>query len=187
MAYIRTIRERRSVRMQGYDYTAAGAYFVTVCAHERRCLFGEIASEQMALNHVGRTIERCWLAIPDHFPGVELDEFVLMPNHLHGIVVLPGSAATRRQPTATGLAPPRTSRPIPRSISTVVGSFKSAAAREINRLNGAPSAPVWQRSYYEHVIRDESSLNQIRQYIADNPRLWAEDAENPFVKTVRGR
>jgi REP element-mobilizing transposase RayT len=183
MAEIRVLPQRRSIRLQGYDYASAGAYFITVCAHERRCLFGNVVDDKMMPNEIGQVIEQCWFGIPAHFPDVELDEFTLMPNHLHGILVMPATAPGTGDacvaPTQAGSGPAR------RSIAAIVGSFKSAATRAINRLRGKLTPPLWQRNYYEHVIRDERALGDIRQYIADNPRLWAEDSQNPLENIAR--
>lgn len=172
---------RRSIRTPAYDYSAPGLYFVTACTHDRRCLFGEIAGEHMVLNECGRIVESCWQAIPEHFPDIELDEFVVMPNHVHAILGIVEPVG------ATHGSPPGTSRgPGHRSLGAIVGTFKTAVTQRINRLRATPGALVWQRSYYEHVIRNERALDAIRQYIADNPRRWAEDGENPDVVRRRG-
>jgi REP element-mobilizing transposase RayT len=145
--------ERTSPRLGRYDYTSPGAYFVTVCARDRACLFGTIVDDKMRENRLGRIVADCWTALPNHFPLVELDAFVVMPNHLHGIVWLPRA----------GHAPP-----LPR----LIGSVKSAASR-------AAGNPLWQRSFYDRVIRNETELRLLRQYIAENPLRWALDRENP--------
>jgi REP element-mobilizing transposase RayT len=183
MGEITVLPQRRSVRLQGYDYASAGAYFITVCTHERRCLFGDIVDDKMGASAIGQVAEQCWQATPAHFPDVQLDELTLMPNHLHGILVLPATVPATGDACVAPTKP--VSGPARRSIAAIVGSFKSAVTRKINGLHGEPTTPLWQRNYYEHVIRDEHALNQIRQYIADNPRLWAEDAENPLGKAVR--
>jgi len=122
------------------------------------------------------------LAIPDHFPHVLLDEFVVMPNHVHGILVMMPThdvGATHASPLQNDDTPARPRGPQPRSVASIVGPFKSAAAKRINEQRGTPGAPIWQRNYYEHIIRDDESLNQIRQYIAENPLRWYLDRENP--------
>ncbi len=114
-----------------------------------------------------------WNALPSHFPGVSLDAFVLMPNHVHGILALHGRGTACRAPTETF------GRPVPGSIPTIVRSFKSSAAREINRLRGTPGAAFWQRGYYEHIIRSPAVMTRLRRYIESNPSRWSLDQENP--------
>jgi len=185
---------RRSIRLPGYDYRQAGAYFVTICTYRRELLFDDPLLCQVA--------EAMWQRIPRHFPHVQLDAWVVMPNHLHGILIitdhpcrgeasqatgspakpLPISTAGFVDETASGDASPLPQRPTgvqPGSLGAIVGNFKAVAARRINRLRNEPGLPVWQRNYYEHVVRDERTLNAIRQYIADNPARWAWDTYNP--------
>lgn len=178
---------RRSLRLQGYDYAQAGAYFVTLCTQDRICLFGEIVDEQMRLNDAGKMVLASWDALPDRFRGIDLDEFVVMPNHIHGIIVLTDSTAV-----GAGLVPARdgpidagraTTRGAP-TVGEVVGAFKSITTvlyiRGVNQSGWPPfRGRVWQRNYYEHVIRDEASLHGIREYIVNNPLQWALDRENP--------
>jgi len=178
---------RRSIRLAGYDYSWAGAYFVTICAHDRICQFGDIMNGEMRLNDAGRIVERCWREIPAHFPHVELDEFVIMPNHIHGILVITNTLGTNDNIVGATHASPlqQTNRPCgpkSRSIAAIVGSFKSAVTKRINEMRGAPGEAVWQRNYYEHIIRDDESLNRIREYIMTNTIRWEEDEENPNGK-----
>ncbi len=280
---------RRSIRLRGYDYRQRGAYFVTIVAQDRHCLFGNVDGNIVRLNEAGRVARMVWEEIPAHFPHVELDAFVVMPNHIHGIIVIasndavgttasdpphvgathvgathvgathasplrpspepsrpsdprrspdppqigathaspvspspepsrpsdprrspdpPQIGATHASPVSPSPEPSRPSdprrppdppdmgathmgathaSPLPlrpsgpprRSIGAIVGSYKSVVSKRINELRGTPGAPVWQRNYYEHIIRDASSLNRIREYIANNPARWAQDADNP--------
>jgi REP element-mobilizing transposase RayT len=131
------------------------------------------------LNQFGNIVQECWIAIPEHFPKVILDEFVIMPNHVHGIIVIaetPRVGATHASPLHKHPRGPQR-----QSVGAIVGSFKSAVTKRINECRAAPSEPVWQRNYYEHVIREEASLNRVRKYIAENPLQWAYDPENPSV------
>jgi REP element-mobilizing transposase RayT len=164
---------RRSIRLDGYDYAQDGVYFVTVCAYGRECRFGSIADEIMQINAEGEIIVACWQAIPEHFQNAELDEFIIMPNHIHGIVSI---ACENRNTERSTTTPKGTTRS---SLGAVVGAFKSAATKRINQLDETASNPVWQRGYYERIIRDERELNDTRQYIVDNPLKWALDDENP--------
>lgn len=169
---------RHSIRLKDYDYSQAGAYFVTICAWNRECAFGEIIDGEMQLNEWGEVVALCWDEIPIHFPNVELDAFVIMPNHVHGIIIIPDSVEARHA------SPLQQKTEIPRgikrkSLGAIVGSFKSATTKRINQIRSNPGAPVWQRNYYEHIIRDEEDLHDILEYIAGNPVKWGEDEENP--------
>jgi REP element-mobilizing transposase RayT len=178
------LHRRRSIRLKGYDYTRAGAYFVTICTKDRTCLFGDVADGVMRLNQMGHIVRQCWLAIPEHFPHVLLDEFVVMPNHVHGIIVIMAThivGARHAVPQQFG-KPEQFAKPVPGSIPTIVRSFKSAATKRINHHRGTPGAPVWQRDYFEHIIRNDESLNRIREYILNNPLQWALDRENPLAQ-----
>ena len=192
---------RRSIRLQGYDYTQNGAYFVTICAHERLHLFGKVVDGNMHLNDWGMFVRSCWHEIPSHHPYIELDAFVVMPNHMHGVIVIAGDNGVMIDTTGddrrgmidtTGddrrgmiyHAPTdikrEFSKPIAHSLSSIVGTFKAAVTRHIKRQPNAPDHPIWQRNYYEHIIRSEESLNTIRSYVATNPTKWVEDSlHNP--------
>ncbi|ABQ25033.1 transposase [Geotalea uraniireducens] len=196
------IHHRQSIRLAGYDYAAPGAYFVTVCALNREFLFGHILAGDMVLNDAGRMVEKWWQGVPEHFPNVLLDAFVIMPNHFHGIVQIenvgagspcvivnmenvgagsprpilgPGGEPPDRQPQG-GVTPP-----LRATLGQIVGYFKYQTTKQINQLRDNPGVPVWQRNYYERVIRDDEELATIREYIRFNPVKWAEDAENPAV------
>ncbi len=188
MSYSPHSHHRRSIRLKEYDYSQPGAYFVTICTHDRACLFGGVVDGEMRLNEFGEMVHECWQAIPDHFPHAMLDEFVIMPNHVHGIISIVDAAivdnvgATHASPLKSASSlPPR--GPKQKSIGAIVGSFKSAVTKRINEYRNTPGAPVWQRNYYEHIIRNEESLNRIRQYIADNPARWTFDRENTAALT----
>jgi putative transposase len=173
---------RRSVRLKGYDYAQSGAYFLTVCTEHRDCLFGEIVDGEMRLSAFGRSVNVVWDAIPDHFHGVSLDEFVVMPNHAHGIVLIASAIGDASGPQGTACrAPTRESfgKPVAHSLATIVRSFKSATMKLINDARGTRGAHVWQRNYYERVIRDDRELDAIREYIAQNPLNWMDDENRP--------
>ncbi|MCS6804883.1 MAG: transposase [Blastocatellia bacterium] len=225
---------RRSIRLKGYDYAQPGAYFITICTHDRACLFGDVVDGKMRLNAMGQMVQQCWQEIPCHFPHVELDAFVVMPNHIHGILVItdtnvgarhvgarhagarhavplhhampvppppmppqnpiPSSNAMpphdavppRNIPTSPNTTTPRTEqfgKPVAGTVPTIIRSFKSAVTQRINAVRRTPGAPVWQRNYYEHIIRDNDSLYRIRQYIRDNPLRWMFDRANPNATT----
>jgi REP-associated tyrosine transposase len=177
---------RRSLRLKAYDYAQAGAYFVTICTQDRTCLFGDIVDDHMQLNDAGYVLAETWARIPAQFSDVEIDAFVVMPNHVHGIIVLPDAGppvgatlVVARNPDGARAA----ARAAP-TLGDVVGAFKSAATVEYIRGAKTKAWPkfhrrLWQRNYYEHVIRNETALNRIRRYIDENPARWAFDDENP--------
>jgi putative transposase len=169
--------DRRSIRLPQYDYTQAGAYAITICTEGREPLLGEIDANGVHLNSYGELVEDCWRQIPDRNRPVQLDVFVVMPNHLHGIVLLGSAAAVGG--TARRARTEAFGQPVPGSLPTLVRSFKSAAARRINQLRGTPGGRVWQRGYYERVIRNERELAAVRRYVLGNPLAWALDPENP--------
>jgi len=173
----RNLPRRESIRLPHYDYTEVGAYFVTVCADKRRALFAKIIDDTIIEKEFGSVIRACWMAIPEHFPYVSLDAFVIMPNHIHGILVIyeqPSVGAQHAAPANQSVAPG--------SLGAIIRSFKSASTKHINELRKSPSNPIWQRNYYEHVIRNDDELDRIRQYIIYNPVLWAVDRENPATE-----
>ena len=274
-----TRRDRRSIRLPRYDYGRAGAYFVTVVTAGREWVFGEVVGGVMRLNPIGEIVQTCWTSIPDHCPGATLDTYIIMPNHIHGILILGGVGArhavpivdhatnprhhaTASGPDAAGDDVPdawarhavplhdvdgdigrkwtsddgavdgdigrrwtsddgavggdggrkwtsvdgavggdggrkwtsddgavggteRFGRPAVGTIPTVVRSFKAASTRQVNAQRMAPGSPVWQRNFYEHVIRTDESLHRIRQYIADNPLKWDLDRLNGLARGSR--
>lgn len=176
---------RRSIRLQGYDYSQAGAYFVTICTQDRECLFGEVVTGQVHLSKIGRLVTDCWDAIPQHFSHVVSDEFVVMPNHIHGIIVIAEDARVGVQyieplqiePLHGKTGHHAYQRVIPKSVGSIVRSYKAAVTRFANE--NERESIIWQRNYYEHVIRHERALNAIREYIRNNPLNWAQDIDHP--------
>ena len=161
---------RHSIRLREYDYTQAEAYFITVVAYGRTALFGEVAGGEARLNEFGRIVEWSWADLPKHYLGVLCDEFVVMPNHIHGIIVL-------GQPivVGAGLKPAPTRR---HGLPEIVRALKTFSARRINDIRHTPGAPVWQRNYYEHIVRGDGELLRVREYIVNNPMEWENDREN---------
>ena len=168
-------RARRSIRLRDYDYASAGAYFVTMVTRDRQCLFGDVVDGEIRLNHWGQTVRDEWEKSAQIRKEIELDAFVVMPNHVHGIVVITDAPerATGRSPLHSG--------PTERSLAAFVGGFKSAVTKGIREVSGSPGTPVWQRNYFEHVIRNEESLHRIQQYIHNNPAQWEFNRENPLA------
>jgi REP element-mobilizing transposase RayT len=165
MPYDPDKHHRRSIRLKNYDYSQAGAYFVTVVVQGRDLLFGEIVGAEMHPNAAGQAVERWWEEIARKYPTLEKDEFVVMPNHFHGIIRIAGG----------GGAP---------TLGQVMDWLKTMTTNEYIRGAKGKGWPrfqgrLWQRNYHEHVIRDEDELNRIREYIVYNLRQWAFDRENP--------
>jgi putative transposase len=159
--------QRQYTRLPGYDYATPGAYYVTICTEGRRCVFGEVVEDGVVLSSAGSIVREIWATLPDLVDGITLDHFVIMPNHLHALLALGDRAA-----------------PLPR----VIGTFKSLSTKSVNRSKGTPGAALWQRSYHDHVVRDEADLARIREYIANNPLKWHLDRENPaHVRRAAGR
>ena len=240
MGYDPKKHHRRSIRLRGYDYASAGGYFITICTHQRQCLFGDIVAGDMRLNTLGETVQSHWMRLPRHHPHVRLDAFVVMPNHVHGILILtenpppppPAGAGLTDHPAGAGLAdnplapnqtpstkpvstnpsgktvfphssednarfgradfgahgpedpPARSPTPAPigrlvhskqHGIPEILRGFKTFSARRINQIRKIRGIPVWQRNYYERIIRDEIALRNIRRYIRNNPMSWQQD------------
>lgn len=197
--YDSTKHHRRSIRLRGYDYAMPGAYFVTMITDNRECLFDNDVFRRIA--------EWNWKAIARHFENVELDEWIVMPNHIHGVMIITDTEAARVRVTRKGEAfvkeqfPPRQGWDIPIKVSqnqdltnasplpahgvppgalgAIVGNFKSVTTRRINNVCHSRSATLWYRNYYEHIVRNEKDLNRIREYIMANPFHWDHDRENP--------
>ena len=189
--------QRRSIRLRGYDYAQAGAYFITICTHNRTHLFGTIAAGTVLTNAAGNAAADCWLQIPVHFPNVELDQWVVMPNHIHGILVITtpieGAFVAEAHTAATAQAqanaaahltspakekPQSPHRPRPSGTAGTIGSivrgFKIGVTNWHRRQSIA--APIWQRNYWEHIVRDESQMQRIQNYIINNPAQWDSDS-----------
>jgi len=144
---------RKRLRLAGFDYRQAGAYFITICTWRWERVLGTVTDGQVHLSVMGAIVEAAWRSIPLHHPGVAIDAFVVMPHHVHGILVFRSSV---------------------QSLGEVVGKFKAASTRGINQLRRTPGARVWHRSYYDHIIRDDRDWWRVRRYIDDNPRNWDE-------------
>jgi putative transposase len=183
---------RPSLRLRGYDYTRAGLYFVTSVTRRRGALFGEVIDGEMRLNRFGEIVEQAELDLPRHYPNVELGEFIVRPNHFHGIIILNDSskgesvqadvpipvetlAGQEVLPAGAKTRPYRKNR----GLSESVRAFKSFSARRINLLRKKQGIPVWQRGYYDHIIRNQQDLELTWLYIQSNPGQWPEGEENP--------
>jgi len=169
---------RRSIRLRGHDYSQSGFYFITVCTAQRECLFGNIVDGEMVLNEYGQMVRDEWAKTASIRREITLDEYVIMPNHFHGILVIAdgrGDRPVARTKTNSVAGTKPQSGPMPRSIGAFVAGFKSAVTQRINTKRQTPRQPVWQRNYYEHIIRNDAELNNIREYIRNNPAQWELD------------
>lgn len=189
MSYNPDLHHRRSIRLKGYDYAQAGAYFVTINLEHRLCLFGEIKNGAMNLNPAGKMVLRVWEEIPQKYPGVDIDAFVVMPNHIHGIIVL-GDLLNQLDDNHVGvglvptLAKGRATTRVAPTLGDVIGGFKSITTNQYIKgvkTQGWPAfnERLWQRNYHERILRDEDELNVRRNYIIHNPLNWNTDEENP--------
>ena len=181
---------RRSIRLKNYDYSQPGFYFLTICTYKRQSWFGEIKNDRMNLNQIGKIVAEEWINTPKIRPNFQLDEWVIMPNHLHGIVIinenlnlLSDRNVSKQKILDEGnmkISGARNAplRQEPNSISSFVAGFKSAVTKRINLLRNNRDIPIWQRNYYESIIRDEPSLITIREYILNNPFQWKKDPDN---------
>ena len=153
-----------STRLKGWDYSSNGFYFVTIVTKNREKLFGHIENKQMILNDYGKIVEQCWFDLPNHYVNCKLDAFVIMPDHVHGIIEIDNSVFD----IETGQRPVSTKKR--HGLSQFVGSLNSYSAKKINILRNTIGATVWQSRFYDSIIRDENSLDSIRNYITDNPK-----------------
>jgi REP element-mobilizing transposase RayT len=174
---------RRSVRLPDYDYSKPGAYFITICVRNRECLFGEIINGEMRLNEFGEIVSEKWLWLAQQYLYIKLDEFVVMPNHFHGILWIRDIArwgGSRPAPTQSDtfyndikIKP----------VGQLIGVLKTVSAKQVNIARNTVGFPVWQRDFYDHIGHNENELIQIRQYIRNNPSAWDNDNENPVLKS----
>jgi putative transposase len=175
------IFKRRSIRLKGWDYSSSGLYFITVCTQNRGCVLGKIAKGELELNESGYFVAQCWRDIPKHFPHAELDEFIVMPNHVHGIIAIFDSVGaynhTPRQMETNNHLPSLSMRSPCKTIGSMIRGFKIGCSKCFDK--NTDMSIIWQRNYYEHIIRNEAELTNTRQYIRENPATWLEDDENP--------
>ncbi len=170
---------RRSLRLKNYDYSQAGYYFVTICCYQKQCLFGDIVNSVMQLNQYGEIVEQEWLKSALIRKEIKLDKYVVMPNHFHRIIIINPVSANGCSPLPQPLNQSIIPSMKPKSLSSLMSGFKSAVTKNINLIRKKPGTKIWQRNYYEHIIRNETALNHIRQYIINNPLSWQNDQLHP--------
>ena len=193
MTFTPNIHHRRSIRLKNYDYSQPGAYFVTVCTHNRDSLFGHIHENAMIMNEAGVMIDRWWRELPKKYPMVDTDDYMVMPNHFHGIVAIVGAALRGRpdgsDPNIAGDRPGGQPHRVAPTLGDMIDWFKTMTTndyiRGVKQCQWRPfPGKLWQRNYYEHVIRNEHDLNAIREYVVNNPASWEKDNENPDRKEL---
>jgi putative transposase len=166
-------RKRKKIRLKEYDYPLPGGYFITICTYEKQCILSDIVDGEICLRDAGKIVETCWHDIPNHFTDVEIDEFIIMPDHVHGIVIIHEPVgAIHESPLPASVYDRRTMM-----LPKIVGRFKMNSAKQINNIFGTSGSHIWQRNYYEHIIRDDRDLKNTRQYIFNNPLKWNLDDE----------
>jgi putative transposase len=198
MKYNPERHHRRSIRLKGYDYSQPGWYYITICTHKRVILFGDIIEGEMVCNNAGKMIESIWQEIPQYYQGIKIDYYQIMPNHFHGIIIIVGADPRvcpdprvypenerTKAGQSQGIAPTLT-------LPDVIKRFKSLTTKRyiegVRQNNWPPfKGKIWKRNYYEHIIRDENELEQIREYIVNNPCKWHEDNDNPENMKIDNR
>ena len=168
------MKYRKRNRLTRYDYSQNGYYFVTVCTKDKREWFGRVEDDMMVLNEYGRIVSECWRDIPNHYGNVKLDESVIMPNHVHGIIIIENNVGNGFKPFPTKI----------HGLSEIMRGFKTFSSRKINNKITNNRHFHWQKSFYDHVIRSENELKLIREYILNNPKKWDMDVENMNVGAV---
>ena len=167
MPYDPDLHHRRSIRLPGYDYRAHGAYFITLVSVDRDCLFGSIVDGAVTLSPFGNVVDETWQWMSRQYPYLDLGEWVVMPNHFHAILWINELTATAGKLKI-------------KPLGSLVGAFKTVTTKQINTLRGSSTHTIWQRNYYEHIIRDDHAFEIIRNYIMTNPEQWEKDPENPL-------
>jgi REP element-mobilizing transposase RayT len=178
MPYNPYIHHRRSIRLQGYDYSQNGCYFITICTQDHISLFGKVYVGKMIKNIYGNMVEHTWKDLTKHNHHVKLDEFIVMPNHIHGIVILDNNFGLTYSGAGLEPAPTNTIHKY-HGIPEIVRQLKTFSARHINKIRNSPGDRVWQRNYYERIIRNEREYLNVVKYIIENPLKWDSDKNNP--------
>jgi len=172
-------QSRRSVRLPGFDYSNIGMYFVTICASERRCIFGRVHANSVALTPLGEIIKSCWIEIPRHFTRVKIESYAVMPNHVHGILTVHLKLPNANRSGGTMEAAEAFGKPTAGSLPTIIRSFKAATSKRARESGLVSGEPIWQKGYYEHAVRNTKEYVEITNYILLNPARWADDEDNP--------
>jgi len=190
MSYDPRIHHRKSIRLKGFDYSAPGSYYVTICAAKHRCVFGMIRNETLVPSDIGKIVDADWQRLTEHYPHIVLDEYQLMPNHLHAIVTIKetarGDMALSPLLGAKKPSPPerKFGKPIGCSVSTIIGAYKSGVTIKARKAGLVHNESLWQSRFYDHVIRSDRDFFMIQQYIKLNPTMWEYDVDNPDARGI---
>lgn len=174
----RNFHNRRSIRLKGYDYAKSGAYFVTICCKDQQCFLGRIENQEIKFTTIGKIVKMNWENIPCYFKNVTLDEYVIMPNHLHGVIVINDDdcGGIGRGEVTSPLPSPKSPQRIQKpTLGQIIAYFKYQSTKYVNQLRKTPGIKLWQRNYYEHIIHSKNDINRIRKYIIENPLKWRVD------------
>jgi REP element-mobilizing transposase RayT len=190
MSYDPRVHHRKSIRLKGFDYSAPGSYYVTICAAKHRRIFGMIRNEHLIHSDIGKIVDADWQRLTEHYPNIVLDEYQLMPNHLHAIVTFTETARRHMalSPLLGAKKPSSPERkfgnPIAGSLSTIIGAYKSGVTIKARKAGLIHSEPLWQSRFYDHVIRSDTDFFMIQQYIKLNPTMWEYDIDNPDAPAI---
>jgi len=176
MTYDPDKHHRRSIRLKEYDYSSAGAYFITICTYNKECIFGNVTNSEMQPNEYGMIVENEWVKTAEIRSNIIIDKYIVMPNHVHGIIIILDDGRDTEHRVLTF---EQFGRPTSNSIPTIIRSFKAVTKKRINEIRKSYGKTVWQSRFYEHIIRNKDELDKIRQYIINNPLQWEFDKENP--------
>ena len=169
---------RKTNRLNGYDYSNCGWYFITICTDNRKCLFGDIIDRQINLNDSGKMIDDQWNNIPNRYNNVTLDQYTIMPNHMHGIIQIVGAGSPCPNNDINNNAINNGRGNHAPTLGQMIAYFKYQSTKQINLFNNLPGRKIWQRSFHDHIIRTDTSLQNIREYIINNPATWDDDENN---------
>jgi REP element-mobilizing transposase RayT len=172
------IQNRKAMRLKNYDYNQSGAYFITICIQQRECLLGNITNGMIQLNEYGEIVNKIWSELPNHFQSIDIDAAVIMPNHFHGIVINFDRNISTQNSTIYKQEPPLFYQKKTK-LGKIIAYFKYQTTRLINQKRAMEGVKVWQRNYYDHIIRSQESLEILRKYIIENPLLWTTDQLHP--------
>jgi putative transposase len=179
--------QRKPIRVQGFDYSQYGPYFITICTHQKKCFFGKVVNGEMRMNEAGEMIAKWWRELKNKFSAIELDQYIIMPNHFHAIIAVGADLGVGPQLPEDELGPGgHLGPPLPRIIQWFKTMTTNQYIRNVKQFGWKPfPGKLWQRSYYEHIIRDEPSLEKIREYIYYNASKWDADRENPLAQMTK--
>ena len=175
---MKRLKSRKPNRLKGYDYSGAGGYFITVCVQDRQTILGKIENNKMVLNNIGNMVDYWWHETFNKFKNASIDEYIIMPNHIHGIINIVGAGSPCPDNDINDVSNNKGRGNRAPTLGQIIAYFKYQSTKQINLLNNSPGVKIWQRSFHDHIIRDDKTLNKIREYITSNPVNWENDIDN---------